>query len=108
VAPPTDGAADHVVRFEPSSIAASIYGTEARLNSWHHQAVATCGRGLQVTGRAQDGVVESIEIPGRPILGVQWHPEWQLSTDPVFAWLVDAARSTRTRPVPTFDLQEQS
>ncbi|MCW2757891.1 MAG: hypothetical protein JWO46_1637 [Nocardioidaceae bacterium] len=107
-APPTDGAADHVVRFEPSSLAASIYGSEARLNSWHHQAVATCGRGLQVTGRAHDGVVESIEVPGRPILGVQWHPEWQRSTDPVFAWLVDAARSARTRPVPTFDLQEQS
>jgi putative glutamine amidotransferase len=108
VAPPTDGAADHVVRFENSSLAASIYGSRARLNSWHHQAVDTCGRGLVVSGRAQDGVVESIEVPGRPVLGIQWHPEWQATPDPVFAWLVDTARAPRTHLVSTLDLQEQS
>lgn len=108
VAPPTDGGHDHVVRFAPTSLSASIYGPEARLNSWHHQAVATCGRGLVVTGRADDGVVESIELPGRPVLGVQWHPEWQATPDPVFAWIVDAARSRRSTSLPTFDLQEQS
>ena len=107
VAPPTDGAADHVVSFEPSSLAASIYGSEARLNSWHHQAVDTCGRGLAVSGRSRDGVVEAIEVPGKPILGVQWHPEWQATVDPVFAWLVGAAREHRSQTTSTFDLQEQ-
>ncbi|CAN5168729.1 gamma-glutamyl-gamma-aminobutyrate hydrolase family protein [soil metagenome] len=108
VAPPTNGADDHLVRFAPASLAESIYGSEARVNSWHHQSVATCGQGLEVSGWAQDGVVESIEVPGRPILGVQWHPEWQATPDPVFDWIVDAARTHRTTTSSHLDLQEQS
>lgn len=107
-APPTDGRDDHVIHFAPSSLAATIYGPTARVNSWHHQAVATCGRGLEVSGWARDGVVESIEVPGRPILGVQWHPEWQATADPAFAWLVDAARSRSSVLSSSLDLQEQS
>jgi putative glutamine amidotransferase len=87
----TDGAGDHVVRFSPGSLAASIYGSLAQVNSWHHQAVEVCGNGLAVSGRAADGVVECTEMPGCPVLGVQWHPEWQQTPDPVFGWLVDAA-----------------
>ncbi len=48
------------------------------VNSSHHQAVApeAPGRGLQVVGLADDGVVEAIEArDGRFVLGVQWHPE---------------------------------
>ncbi len=104
----TDGRDDHVVRFAPGSLVESIYGPEARLNSWHHQSVATCGAGLEVTGWARDGVVESIEVPGRPVLGVQWHPEWQLTADPVFAWLIDAARTQQHLTFPNADLQEMS
>ena len=46
---------------------------------------------MVVTGRTDDGVVESIEIPGRPVLGVQWHPEWMKSTDPALTWVVEEA-----------------
>lgn len=108
VAPLTDGGDDHVVAFAEGSLAASIYGGSARLNSWHHQAVASCGAGLAPTGWAPDGVVESIEFPGRPVLGVQWHPEWQSTTDPVFAWLIDAARTHQHQTLPHLDLQESS
>jgi putative glutamine amidotransferase len=107
-APLTDGRDNHIVRFAPRSLAASIYGSEARLNSWHHQAVATPGEGLVVTGRTADGVIESIEVPGRPILGVQWHPEWQSTTDPVFAWLIDAALTHQYPALATSYLQELS
>ncbi|CAL9326420.1 hypothetical protein SUDANB52_07706 [Streptomyces sp. SudanB52_2052] len=79
------------MRFSPGSLAASIYGSLAQVNSWHHQAVEVCGNGLAVSGRAADGVVECTEMPGYPVLGVQWHPEWQQTPDPVFGWLVDAA-----------------
>jgi putative glutamine amidotransferase len=92
-AAPTDGRDDHVVRFAAGSLAAAIYGPHARVNSWHHQSVDTCGTGLLAGGHTTDGVVESIEMPGRPVLGLQWHPEWQAGTDPAFSWLVDAARS---------------
>ena len=34
------------------------------------------GPGLQVVGRAPDGVIEAARPPRRPfVLGVQWHPE---------------------------------
>lgn len=47
------------------------------VNSLHHQSIGDPGRGVQVVGRAPDGVIEAITIDGRPdVLGVQWHPEW--------------------------------
>jgi putative glutamine amidotransferase len=65
-------------------------------NSWHHQAIDRPGHGLRVVGRTKDGVVESIELADRPVLGVQWHPEWTATQpDPIFDWLVNAA-SRRT------------
>jgi putative glutamine amidotransferase len=50
------------------------------VNSAHHQAVKTAGIGLVVDAVAEDGVVEGIEDPRRRFcLGVQWHPEFELS-----------------------------
>jgi putative glutamine amidotransferase len=92
-AAPTDGRCDHRVDFASGSLAHNIYGASRTFNSWHHQAVDRCGAGLTATGRAQDGVVEAIELPDHPVLGVQWHPEWQVTPDPVFSWLVAAAQA---------------
>ncbi|WP_169816090.1 gamma-glutamyl-gamma-aminobutyrate hydrolase family protein [Nocardia miyunensis] len=94
-AAPTDGESDHVVTFAPGSTLYGVYGPQARVNSWHHQAVDTCGADLVVTARARDGVVEAIEIPGREVVGVQWHPEWQSTPDPLFEWLMRAAAASR-------------
>jgi putative glutamine amidotransferase len=88
---PTDGSDDHVVAFERGSVAAELFGDFARTNSWHHQAVDRCGGGLVVSGRASDGVVEAIELPDAPVLGVQWHPEWMVRSDPTLTWVVDQA-----------------
>ncbi|HSX66606.1 gamma-glutamyl-gamma-aminobutyrate hydrolase family protein [Nocardioides sp.] len=88
---PTDGTADHVVAFEDGSLARELFGARAQTNSWHHQAVDACGAGLVVTGRASDGVVEAVELPGAPVLGVQWHPEWMVRSDPAMTWIVQAA-----------------
>ena len=90
-AAPYDGADDHVVTFAEGSLARQLYGERATTNSWHHQAVDRCGVGLVVTGRAADGVVEAVEAPGHPVLGVQWHPEWTVGPDPAPAWVVRAA-----------------
>ncbi|MFF9092564.1 gamma-glutamyl-gamma-aminobutyrate hydrolase family protein [Streptomyces sp. NPDC014802] len=90
-AAPTDGTADHLVTFEKGSLAAGLFGEHTMTNSWHHQAVDRCGTGLVVTGRTSDGVVESVELPGAPVLGVQWHPEWMKSADPTMTWIVQAA-----------------
>lgn len=53
-----------------------------RVNSRHHQAVKTLAPGLVVTARANDGLIEGIEHPGRRFcVGVQWHPESLLNDD---------------------------
>jgi putative glutamine amidotransferase len=50
------------------------------VNSAHHQAVKTAGPGLVIDAIAEDGVVEGIEAPRhRFCLGVQWHPEFEIS-----------------------------
>jgi putative glutamine amidotransferase len=47
-----------------------------KVNSFHHQAVASLGAGLSVTSRASDGTIESVEAGDREfVLGVQWHAE---------------------------------
>ncbi len=80
----------HQATFAPGSIAATVFGAAAEVNSYHHQAVSDPGK-LTVTGRADDGVIEAVEDPGRRfVLGVQWHPE--MAGDPrPFRALVEAA-----------------
>ena len=81
----------HDVQIEPGSLAHELYGPEVRVNSFHHQAVGDPGRGVRITGRADDGVAEVIEV-GQTVLGVQWHPEC-LDDDPSITWLVRRART---------------
>lgn len=65
------------------------------MNSFHHHAVADLGDGLRATAVAPDGVVEAIELEGRPVLGVQWELQEEWRIDPrfldVFRWFVRAA-----------------
>jgi putative glutamine amidotransferase len=68
----------HPVSFEPDSrLAALAAAPEAIINSSHHQSIEQAGRGLRVTGRAPDGIIEGLEWVGDSswVLGVQWHPE---------------------------------
>lgn len=49
---------------------------QATGKSYHHQAVARVGEGLNVVSEHEDGTVEAIEATDRPwMIGVQWHPE---------------------------------
>ncbi len=87
----------HEVEVEPSSRLARIVGTDGfRVNSFHHQGVKRLGRGLVVSARSEDGVVEAIEDPSRPFLiGVQWHAEYLVGREieeALFSAFVDAAR----------------
>jgi putative glutamine amidotransferase len=67
----------HVVRLdEDSRLADCFEGPIVQVNSRHHQAMREVGPGLQVVGRAPDGVIEAVEVAGQPFaVGVQWHPE---------------------------------
>ena len=75
-----------------------LFGEQLDVNSFHHQAVDEPGDGVAVVGSSSDGVIEAIEMPGRKVLGVQWHPELYRAEDPAFDWIVSAAASSRRRP----------
>jgi putative glutamine amidotransferase len=73
---------------------------QAVVNSWHHQSVLDLGRGLRVTARAPDGVVEAVEWmdDSNWVVGVQWHPErmpGDALADALFRDLVASARLAR-------------
>ncbi|MBS4174683.1 gamma-glutamyl-gamma-aminobutyrate hydrolase family protein [Bacillus sp. FJAT-49736] len=69
----------HSIKINENSLLFSILGLhEARVNSFHHQAVNNVAPGLKVTARANDGIIEAIEAMNMEngwMLGVQWHPE---------------------------------
>jgi putative glutamine amidotransferase len=82
----------HPARFVPGSIAATVFGERAEVNSYHHQAVADPGT-LTVTGWADDDVIEAVEDPARRfVFGVQWHPEAAGDVRPFAALVAAAAR----------------
>ncbi len=91
----------HTIDIEPESLLARVLGSSAMpVNSYHHQAVNRVGDGLRVNCRARDGVIEGVEAAdGRPILGVQFHPEESTAAypqfQPLFDWLVQAAASRK-------------
>ncbi|MEV4331073.1 gamma-glutamyl-gamma-aminobutyrate hydrolase family protein [Streptomyces sp. NPDC049597] len=98
---PDDGDDEHTVSFTPGSLAHTLYGPQRVVNSWHHQAVDRLGRGLAVMGSTADGVVEAIGLADSPVVGLQWHPEWMASPDPVFDWLVDQSAANALGPAMT-------
>ena len=83
------------VSIEPGSRLAAVHGGSIRVNSLHHQTVQRVADGWIVTARSADGTIEAIEWPGHDVIAVQWHPELLAgaATDPLFAWLVERARS---------------
>jgi putative glutamine amidotransferase len=72
---------------------------ELAVNSFHHQAVRTLGRGLRDVGWAPDQVIEAVEHEDRQrfVVAVQWHPEDLVGHDAaaraLFKAVVEAARA---------------
>ncbi len=99
---PGDEPTHDVALTGPSRLAEIMRCADARVNSFHHQAVAELGHGLVATSHAPDGTIESIEACDRDFLiGVQWHAEC-LTADETHAALfhafVDAARRREASP----------
>ncbi len=93
-------AVTHTVKVERGTRLHELLGKdEVEVNSFHHQAVDRLGRDLVATAHAPDGVIEGLEIPGRPFtVGVQWHAECLVDRDDhlrLFEGLTEAARDFR-------------
>ncbi len=58
--------------------------------SWHHQSLDKVAPGLEVVAKAADGVIEAVELSGKPVFAVQWHPELSAAEDPAQQNLFDA------------------
>ena len=89
----------HSIAIEPDSILHSIYKQDKIfVNSFHHQAVSVPGKRFKATAYAPDGVIECMESAEfKPILGVQWHPEWlEEEGQKLFKWFVNEADNFRT------------
>ncbi|TIP43758.1 gamma-glutamyl-gamma-aminobutyrate hydrolase family protein [Mesorhizobium sp.] len=90
----------HDVLLEPDTRLFQYNGgsPSLRVNSGHHQAVKRLAPDFIISARANDGLAEAIEAPGRPfVIGVQWHPEFFYDSEPtsrnLFHSFVNASRS---------------
>lgn len=68
----------HGVTLEPGTRLHELLGGGSfAVSSTHFTGIADAGR-LRVAARADDGLIEAVELPGpRFVLGLQWHPEWE-------------------------------
>ena len=71
----------HLVHFEEGSILADVIGQNTLMtNTFHHQAVKKVAPGFRISAWTEDSIPEAIEsTEGRPIWGVQFHPEYPTS-----------------------------
>lgn len=97
-----DGDAVHPVTALEGASLHQFYGPLFHVNSSHHQAVDALGTGLRAIAWAESGFAEAIDLPGYPLLGVQFHPERmsfgrrRLDTADgaaIFAWFLDVCRN---------------
>ncbi|HLI08511.1 MAG TPA: gamma-glutamyl-gamma-aminobutyrate hydrolase family protein [Ktedonobacteraceae bacterium] len=67
----------HNIQIEPGSRMEHILGTcEVWTNSLHHQSVKQPGKGVIISGKAEDGVAELLEVRDHYFMvAVQGHPE---------------------------------
>ncbi len=89
----------HDIRIEPDSSLAKLLGkNEAKVYSYHHQAVDKLGKKLKIIAHADDGVIEALErVDGGFGLFVQWHPEFMKDIahrNAIYGALVRAAART--------------
>lgn len=76
----------HSVRFDDTRwLRGAFPDGGVKTNSAHHQGLRTLGEGIRPVGRADDGLVEAVEIGpedgGAWTVGVQWHPERMLKDE---------------------------
>ena len=74
----------HHVRVAPGTRLGELLEDEmVEVNSMHHQGIKTLAPSLVASAVAPDGVIEAVEpANGQFLIGVQWHPENLVDSDP--------------------------
>ncbi|AYF89133.1 gamma-glutamyl-gamma-aminobutyrate hydrolase family protein [Pseudomonas sp. JS3066] len=83
----------HPLQVQPGGVLDGIgLPSEILVNSIHGQGVERLAPGLRVEALAPDGLVEAFSVEGARsfALGVQWHPEWQVRTNPNYLAIFQA------------------
>lgn len=76
----------HPLELTRDGLLANAFGTRSlKVNSVHYQAIDRLGDGLTVEAMSADGTIEAISARRGTslIIGVQWHPEWDVRTNPL-------------------------
>ena len=69
----------HTCSIMPDTLLYEIFGPEAHVNSFHHQAAVSVPEGYVLSAVSYDGLIEGIEKDH--ITAVQWHPERMILDD---------------------------
>jgi putative glutamine amidotransferase len=88
-----NGARELEVTVDAGTLLAKVVGsTRVVASCHHHQAIDRVGDGLRVVARADDGIIEALELEHTAgwLLAVQWHPEDTAANDPAQQRLFDA------------------
>lgn len=83
----------HPLRVQPGGLLAGLgLPDEIQVNSIHGQGVQRLAPGLRVEALAPDGLIEAFSVEGAPsfALGVQFHPEWQVRSNPNYLAIFQA------------------
>jgi len=90
--------ASHFVQIAEDSLLYAIVKTnQLKVNTFHHQAIKDVGKNIQISSRANDGVIEAIESNKNAFaLGVQWHPEFlnDAASQSIFKAFIGASLTT--------------
>jgi putative glutamine amidotransferase len=76
----------HEVRLTEGGMLDGLLGTaRITVNSLHEQGIDRLAPSLKAEAVADDGTIEAVSLPESKgfLLGVQWHPEWRWSENPV-------------------------
>lgn len=77
---------EHPILIKKDSLLFRLLKVETIIvNSFHHQAVAGWGEGLQPMAKSPEEIIEALW--GENTLLVQWHPERMDEMQPLFDWL---------------------
>ncbi|WJI14303.1 gamma-glutamyl-gamma-aminobutyrate hydrolase family protein [Pseudoxanthomonas winnipegensis] len=81
----------HPVMLAPGGLLASFGEAAPWVNSLHGQGVRRLAKGLVIEATAPDGLIEAFRHEGASfLLGVQWHPEWRVTEQPLYAGIFHA------------------